>query len=147
MEIWDECKNYKTQPPHSMELQTLIVACRHTFILGIEFHLRNPKAIKKKIIFKQQIIYKKLTKLPTQLLLLNLLICYQTFHKIPRIDVMLKIQVNEFSVQGEGGGKKKDNSWLSKTSGLKYYNVYSLCISLKLHKSWINHAFKSSIFK
>lgn len=72
----------------------LILACRHTFILGIELHSTNPKAIKKKI-FKQQMI---LTKQSTQGLFLNLLICYQTFHKTPRIDVMLKIQVNYFSV-------------------------------------------------
>ena len=31
-----------------MEPQTLILACRHTFILVTEFHLRNPKATKKK---------------------------------------------------------------------------------------------------
>lgn len=33
--------------------------------------------------------------------LLNLLICYQTFHKTPRRDVTLKIQVNDLSMQGK----------------------------------------------
>lgn len=79
-----------------------------------------------------------LTKQSTQVLLLNLLICYQTFLKTPRIDVMLKIQVNYFSVQGEKTNKQqKNDSWLSKASGLKYYNVYSLCISWNLNKSYV----------